>query len=71
MSGEWQFSGGDFGGSDFPTEFEYGKKEVKCSPASCRCCECQNKHCLVWHPGHSHKTHDFGLAKIKKGEGNE
>ena len=22
--------------------------------AGCPCCECQGKHCLTWHPGHSH-----------------
>ena len=27
----------------------------KCFPSTCRCCECNHKHCLVWHPGHSHK----------------
>jgi hypothetical protein len=21
----------------------------------CRCCECQHKLCMMWHPGHSHR----------------
>lgn len=24
-----------------------------CMPGPCRCCVCQGKHCLMWHPGHS------------------
>lgn len=27
--------------------------------AGCRCCECQGKRCLIYHPGHSHLTGDI------------
>lgn len=30
---------------------------MDCFPTmACRCCECRGIHCLVWHPGHSHRT---------------
>lgn len=27
----------------------------ECFAGPCRCCECRGIHCLVWHPGHSHR----------------
>jgi hypothetical protein len=32
--------------------------------AGCPCCVCRGIHCLVWHPGHNHETHDYGLSTI-------
>lgn len=27
-----------------------------CVAARCHCCECRGVHCLVGHPGHSHRS---------------
>ena len=47
--------------------------DAMCMPdARCRCCECQGKHCLMWHPGHSHHDapEDFlsMLSRLSKKE---
>lgn len=33
----------------------------------CRCCECRGIHCLVWHPGHSHRdvSRDWLLETLR------
>lgn len=33
---------------------------IICGPMGpCSCCECQGKKCLMYHPGHDHRTRGF------------
>lgn len=34
---------------------------AECFASYCRCCECVGKHCLVYHPGHSHRLAPMDL----------
>jgi len=37
----------------------------KCIPEPfCRCCVCQGKKCLMWHPGHSCKERRAGICPV-------
>lgn len=37
--------------------------QIDCFPTyPCRCCECQGRCCLVWHPGHSHRDVSRSIA---------
>jgi hypothetical protein len=52
--------------NDAMRAIDRGMDPAECRAMPCQCCECQGKHCLMPHPGHSHRHKEMAADLIER-----